>query len=130
MQPLFGYPKTIRLGDVCNRVWTQTWEGVRATDRGARTDKTGAIAQDEFLLLPKLFSKLDSHTRSGQLLSRAYLWNHDLSGRTQMEQDTPIILVVVRQEVCCGLKWQNQGSLPEPCDGNRELRQEHDVTGL
>jgi hypothetical protein len=47
-----------------------------------------------------------------------------------MAQDTPIILVVVRQEVCGGMKWQNEGSLPEQCDGNRELRQEHDATGL
>jgi hypothetical protein len=47
-----------------------------------------------------------------------------------MAQDAPIILVVVRREVCCDMKWQNQGSIAEQCDGNRELRQEHDVTGL
>ncbi len=47
-----------------------------------------------------------------------------------MAQDAPITLVAVQQEVCCGMKRQNQGSLPEQCDGNRELRQEHDVTGL
>jgi len=47
-----------------------------------------------------------------------------------MAEDAPIILAVVRHEVCCGMQWQNQGSLPEQCDGNRELRQEHDVTGV
>jgi hypothetical protein len=47
-----------------------------------------------------------------------------------MAQGAPIILVVVRQEVCCGMKWRNLKSLPEQCDGNRELGQEHDVTGL
>jgi hypothetical protein len=48
MQLPFGYPKTIRLGDVCNRVWTHNWKAVRAIDRGTSTDKTGAIVQDEF----------------------------------------------------------------------------------
>jgi hypothetical protein len=47
-----------------------------------------------------------------------------------MAQDATIILILVRQEDCCATKWQNQGSLPVPCDGKREFRHEHDVTGL